>query len=111
MIDRLDERELRALAAIVKFIADDDGGISEQELGKIVAAAEARGLDGFRKILDQTPPLLPSNDDLDRLLGHIADDGRRKELMEMAIELAQARVDLNADDLRLLKTLALATQD
>ena len=66
---------------------------------------------GFRKTFNEIPALLPSNEDLDLLLGNIEDEDRRKELMEMAIELAQARVDLDPEDIKLLKTIALVMQD
>lgn len=111
MIARMDRNEQRILASIVRFIADDQDGFTDQELDQVTRAAQSKGADSFREMFDETCSGLPSGDDLDSLLERAADRERVQELISMAIELAQARVDLEPEDIRLLKTVAMSMGD
>ncbi len=107
MPESLDHHEKRALAGVIKFIVEDNGGITETDLEKITRTAEARGFGDFRDVFREIQPSA-SGSDLDLLLGSVSDRSRKFEILKAAIELAETGGERDPGDAEFLKSIILA---
>ena len=90
MISELDHDEKKTLLGILKFIINADGRISEGEIDRFSKLAEDKGFADFNSILNEVNKEVENLNDLSKLLNNVTAEGHREEIVQLALEMAQA---------------------
>ena len=111
MTESFDMEEKKALAAIVKFIVGENGGITDYELDKIERVAAEKGFGDFRQVFAEIGPNDMAGLDLENMLGFTVHQGRKAELFRIAFEIVESRMQPDPEEALFLKTVGLVMEN
>jgi uncharacterized tellurite resistance protein B-like protein len=98
--------EKMALIAILKYIINTDGIITEREIEDINAVARQRGFEDFNAVFNEVDSSIKSIADLKKLIQKITDKANRKKILQYALEISKADANVNPQEIEILKFMS-----
>ncbi len=99
-------QEKKALLAIVKFIIDADGVISEEEAERCGKLAKEKGFEDFSAVFAEVDREVKTIDDVLVLAAKVKDTAHEQDILGIAIDIAEADANLIEAEDSFIKRLA-----
>jgi hypothetical protein len=109
MADFHDREQLKITAAIIRFILEENGCLSESGLDLLDRIAAGKGVRDLRRLMSEAAPIDPAKCDFAGLLGNSAGRALECQLIRTAMEIIQSRSVDDPDELELMKSVAQST--
>ena len=108
MIKAFNRDEKKVLVAILKFIVNADGRITEGEIAKFNEIAEKKGFEDFTDIFTEVDSEIHSVDDLKKLLSLEVQETHKNDIIRFAIEISVADATIDPEESQILKSIGRA---
>ncbi len=108
MIKSFSKDEKKALVAILKFIVNADGRISEGEIAKFNEIAEKKGFEDFTDIFEEVDREIQTMADLKKLISMEINETHKNDILKYALEISVADATINPKESRILKSIGKA---
>lgn len=105
MIKDFNHEEKKALVAILKFVVNADGKITEAEVEKLNEVAEEKGFEDFSEIFYEVDREVHSIADIKELIKKVRSDTHEYDIVKLAVEMAMIDADLHVEELEVLKIM------
>ncbi len=108
MIKTFNRDEKKALVAILKFIVNADGRITEGEITKFNEIAEKKGFEDFTDIFTEVDKEIHTVDDLKKLISMDIQETHKNDIIKYALEISVADATINPEESQILKSIGKA---
>jgi uncharacterized tellurite resistance protein B-like protein len=108
MIKSFSKDEKKALVAILKFIVNADGRISEGEIAKFNEIAEKKGFEDFTDIFEEVDREIHTMADLKKLISMEINETHKNDILKYALEITVADATINPKESQILKSIGKA---
>lgn len=105
MIKSFNRDEKKALVAIMKFIANTDGQVSDGEILKFNDVAEKKGFEDFNEIFREVDREVLSMKDIGKLIRNVRKKTHEYDILRLALEIAMAGPVVNPEETKILKMM------
>jgi uncharacterized tellurite resistance protein B-like protein len=108
MIKSFSRDEKKALVAILKFIVNADGLISEGEIAKFNEIAEKKGFEDFTNLFEEVDREIHTMADLKKMISLVINETHKNDILKYALEISVADATINPKESQILKSIGKA---
>ncbi len=105
MIKGFNREEKKALVAIIKFIINTDGYVSDVEIDKINSLAEEKGFEDFNEIFREVDQEVHSMEDIKALIKTVKKETHEFDILKYAFDIATADATIDPEEIKILKIM------